>query len=112
MAAFPKIDTQPCLSMHDFWSMGEDQKSCRTSVKQILESIALDGNASRRWAPWYLSLFPEQWREQSVSPWTIADNSQVFLVDVLCTRLESWLPGSRPGLSVWKSDLLSWLVQG
>lgn len=33
----------------------------------------------------------------------------VFFVDVLCTGLET---DSRPGLCVWKYDLLSWLGPG
>lgn len=75
------------------------------------ESTTLDVKISRRWAPWYLFFFSEQWREQSGCRYLSVDNcryfSGFFLVDVPCTRLESWLPGSRPGLSVWKSDLLS-----
>lgn len=104
MAALPKIDTQLCVSMHDF---------CQANP----ESTTLDVNVSRRWAPYLGTCFSslnsgETSLAVDTSPWTIAYTSQVFLVDVLWTRLESWLPGSRPGLSVWKSDLLSWLGQG
>lgn len=37
------------------------------------------------------------------------DTFQVVLADVLCASFESWLPGSRPVLSVWKMMLsLGW----
>lgn len=46
------------------------------------------------------------------SPWAVQiDTSQVVLADVLCASFESWLPSSRPVLSVWKSHVQSWLDQ-
>lgn len=103
MAALPKMGTLP--------GHGSDPQVVQDLGQAGPESTTFDVNLSRRWVPWFL--FSEQWSSLAVetSPWAMQILLRWFWLMCFVPVLRAGCCGSRPVLSVWESDVQSWLDQ-